>query len=160
MHHKNLLTIKDTLLSSQTSHPHNNPHTQPCRNHHKATRPTLPHQPRNHKTAIPKANQQNQPPPRTTQTTPSSPRRPAKHYTHPTTNANPAPLAINTPNQRPFNRSHATSSVLTNPGPLADLPAGSSLLHLPFRGFLAPPEHATFGQHVGNASTPSERRGR
>gem|GEM_PF-5504362 len=51
--HQKLLTIKDTLLSSQTSHPPQQSPHKPCRNHHKATRPTLPHQPRNHKTTIP-----------------------------------------------------------------------------------------------------------
>ncbi|MGK2349870.1 hypothetical protein, partial [Cutibacterium sp. V947] len=53
---KKSLTIKDTLLSSQTSHPQNNPTNK--QDHPKATRPTLPHQAPTHKT---ETNQQNQP---------------------------------------------------------------------------------------------------
>ena len=114
--HQKLLTIKDTLLSSQTSHPPQQSPHKPCRNHHKATRPTLPHQPRNHKTTIPEPasrtsqphhhqssspenhtrtlprrqtrqeNIQTQPPPRTTHAAPNGP----THTTHtPTTNTNP-----------------------------------------------------------------------
>lgn len=114
--HQKLLTIKDTLLSSQTSHPPQQSPHKPCRNHHKATRPTLPHQPRNHKTTIPEpasrtsqphhhqssspenhtrtlprrqTRQENipaQPPPRTTHAAPNGP----THTTHtPTTNTNP-----------------------------------------------------------------------
>ena len=116
--HQKLLTIKDTLLSSQTSHPPQQSPHKPCRNHHKATRPTLPHQPRNHKTTIPEpasrtsqphhhqssspenhtrtlprrqTRQENipaQPPPRTTHAAPTGP----THTTHtPTTNTNPHP---------------------------------------------------------------------
>ena len=179
--HQKLLTIKDTLLSSQTSHPPQQSPHKPCRNHHKATRPTLPHQPRNHKTTIPEpasrtsqphhhqssspenhtgtlprrqTRQENipaQPPPRTTHAAPNGP----THTTHtPTTNTNPHPPTSNTPSQKAFTGSHATSSVLTDPGPLADLPANSSLLHPLSRGFLAPPKPATFEQHVDNVSTP------
>ena len=85
-----------------------------------------------------------------------SPQRPDTHYTHPTTNTNPHPPTSNTPSQKAFTGSHATSSVLTDPGPLADLPANSSLLHSLSRGFLAPPKPATLGQHVDNVSTPPE----
>ena len=45
MHHKNLLTIKDTLLSSQTSHPHNNPHTTIPTHNHAETITRRPDQP-------------------------------------------------------------------------------------------------------------------
>ena len=181
--HQKLLTIKDTLLSSQTSHPPQQSPHKPCRNHHKATRPTLPHQPRNHKTTIPEPanrtsqphhhqssspenhtrtlprrqtrqeNIQTQPPPRTTHAAPNGP----THTTHtPTTNTNPHPPTSNTPSQKAFTGSHATSLVLTDPGPLVDLPANSSLLHSLSRGFLAPPKPATLGQHVDNVSTPPE----
>lgn len=183
--HQKLLTIKDTLLSSQTSHPPQQSPHKPCRNHHKATRPTLPHQPRNHKTTIPepasRTSQQNQPttPPPKQQPgkpyrnppPPSNPTRKhpkhshhqephtqpptAQHTLHtPTTNTNPHPPTGNTPSQKAFTGSHATSLVLTDPGPLADLPANSSLLHPLSRGFLAPPKPATFEQHVDNVSTP------
>lgn len=92
-----------------------------------------------------------QPPPRTTHAAPNGP----THTTHtPTTNTNPHPPTSNTPSQKAFTGSHATSSVLTDPGPLADLPANSSLLHPLSRGFPVPPKPATFGQHVDNVSTP------
>lgn len=108
--HQKLLTIKDTLLSSQTSHPPQQSPHKPCRNHHKATRPTLPHQPRNHKTTIPEpasrtsqphhhqssspenhtrtlprrqTRQENIPNTATTKNHTRSPQRPNTHYTHP-----------------------------------------------------------------------------
>ena len=91
-----------------------------------------------------------------TNPTPTS-AKPKTHTTHtPTTNTNPHPPTGNTPSQKAFTGSHATSLVLTDPGPLVDLPANSSLLHSLSRGFLAPPKPATLGQHVDNVSTPPE----
>jgi len=117
MHTKNKKYI-GTLLSSQTSHPPQQSPHKPCRNHHKATRPTLPHQPRNHKTTIPEpasrtsqphhhqssspenhtgtlprrqTRQENIPNTATTKNHTRSPQRPNTHYTHPHHQHKPTP---------------------------------------------------------------------